>query len=75
MLRFLLKLQCLDNGVVCRLVASEDDLRYFVRGEYDEVSFMNGWRYDLFGQYAQKLAKGELSISYDDIGKRIKVVV
>lgn len=73
MLRFLLKLQCLDNGVVCRLVASEDDLRYFVRGEYDEVSFMNGWRYDLFGQYAQKLAKGELSISYDDIGKRIKI--
>lgn len=74
MLRFLLKIQCLDNSVVTRLVANEDDLRYFIRGDYQKTAIMEGWRYEIFGQYALKLKNGELKISYDSINKRIKLI-
>ena len=65
MLKFLLKLQSSENEIVSRLVATEDDLRYFVRGDFDKTSVMSGWRYEIFGQYAEKLRSGKLSISYD----------
>lgn len=72
MLKFLLKIQSTDNEVVSRLVASEEDLRYFVRGEYEKSAIMRGWRYELFGKYAEKLKNGELSFSYDNVNKRLK---
>lgn len=73
MLKFLLKLQSYDNEIVSRLVASEDDLRHFIREQYEQTSFMQGWRYELFGQYALKLKKGELAFAYDNINKRVKI--
>ena len=73
MLRFLLKLQCMDNDVVCHIVASEEELRRFVRGESDKVLFMHGWRYEIFGQFAEKLKNGELSISYNPTDRKIEV--
>ena len=72
-LKFLLKLQSIDHEVVSRLVASDDDLRYFVRGDYEKTAIMNGWRYEIFGKYAVKLKNGELSISYDNVNKRVKI--
>ena len=73
MLRFLLKLCSNDNDVVTRLVATEEDLRYFVRGENDKTAILTGWRYEIFGQFALKLKKGELSISYDNKNRKIKI--
>lgn len=73
MLKFLLKLQSTDNDVVSKLVASDDDLRYFTRGEYDKSAFMHGWRYDIFGKYAEQLKNGKLSITYDNKNKRVKI--
>ena len=73
MLHFLLKLQCLDNDVVCRLVASEDDLRHFVRKEFEQTAFLSGWRYEIFGKYAEKLCNGELAITYNPQTKKIEI--
>jgi len=73
MLHFLLKLQCLENNVVCRLVASEEDLRYFVRKEFDKTSILNSWRYEIFGKYAEKLCEGELAITYNPQKKKIEI--
>ena len=71
MLRFLLKLLCYEQNIVTRLVATEDDLRDFI---YDEpTGIMQGWRYDIFGQFAEKLKNGELSISYNPTDRKIEV--
>ena len=71
MLRFLLKLLCYEQNIVTRLVATEDDLRDFI---YDEsTGIMQGWRYEIFGQFAEKLKNGELSISYNPTDRKIEV--
>ena len=71
MLRFLLKLLCYEQNVVTRLVATEDDLRYFIYGEPTGIT--QGWRYEIFGQFAEKLKNGELSISYNPNSRKIEV--
>lgn len=71
MLRFLLKLLCYEQNVVTRLVATEDDLRYFIYGE--QTGITQGWRYEIFGQFAEKLKNGELSISYNPTDRKIEV--
>lgn len=70
-LYMLLHIQSQEHNVVAKLVASENDLRYFVRGEDNKTGILHGWRYEIFGQYALKLRSGELSISYNPQKKRI----
>ncbi|MBX2833963.1 MAG: ribonuclease D [Micavibrio sp.] len=60
-LKMLLKVQAAQSGVAAKLIASSDDLENFVNGQ-GAVSFMKGWRYELFGKEAEALNKGELAI-------------
>lgn len=57
MLKLLLRHSCAKLGVVAKLVADSDDLRRFLCGE--EVAFVRGWRYVVFGEAAEKLVSGK----------------
>ncbi len=73
MLRLLLKIKSQENGVSAKLIANDTDLRNIALNQYDKTLAMHGWRYDVFGQFAEKLCNGELAISYDPNNKCINV--
>ena len=63
-LRFLLNAVCEENNVAPLLVASTEELvQYF--SAPDEVRFMKGWRYQIFGQKIKDLMDGKLAFFYD----------
>lgn len=70
LLRVLLKIKCDEAGVAHKLVASKEDLENFVQGK-QEVSFLNGWRHELFGQFAKRLISGTVSIGFDNNNRSI----
>lgn len=70
-LKLLLKIQCAQQGVATKLVASKQDLEDFVINHSGEIPLMKGWRYQVFGQYAMELKKGRLALGYKN-GKIVK---
>jgi len=62
---------CAENyDVAPKLVANQSDINTFV--QTGEAPFLNGWRKKVFGEAAQALQQGKLSIIYDpDLGKPI----
>lgn len=64
LLKLLVKLRCREEDVAPRLVASPKDIEALVRGE--EVHAMHGWRYEIFGKYAEQLKSGKLLLGYRD---------
>jgi len=65
LLKLLLKLKSNQEGVVARLIADDDDLLKFTNNKDKGISFLKGWRYEIFGQDAVALRNGEISISYN----------
>ena len=65
LLKLLLKITAQQQKTVARIIASEDELKSFCQNDNIDVSFMHGWRYEIFGIQAQKLKDGKLSISYN----------
>lgn len=71
-LRFLLNVVCEENGVAPSLVASTEDLtRYLFNPE--EVRFMHGWRYQIFGKKVTDLMAGKIAFFYDPLKKSLVV--
>lgn len=67
LLKVLLKLVAEDQGVAAKVIASGDDLeRIASEGEKADVQALHGWRRDVFGDKALKLARGELAIRFKD---------
>ena len=73
MLKLLLKIKSQEAEVVSKLIANDFDLRYIILNQYDNTLTMQGWRYEIFGKYAEKLCKGEISITYNPKKKCIDV--
>ncbi len=74
LLKLLLKLVSQESGVVAKLIASEEDLKYFATHNNERnQSILKGWRRELFGNQAQALKNGQLSISYDCVKHAIKL--
>lgn len=73
MLRLLLKIKSQENNVSVRLVASDTDLRAIILNQPQNTKVLSGWRYDIFGQAAEHLCKGQLAISYNPKKKCIDV--
>ncbi|MFK7866530.1 MAG: ribonuclease D [Alphaproteobacteria bacterium] len=72
MLRLLLKLVALEHGLAARLITNGDMLDQFSRKNPPaELPILKGWRYDIFGKYAQALKQGELFLGIDQTGKII----
>lgn len=65
-LKLLLKVQCAENDVATKLVASKEDIEALATGNHSDVPAMQGWRYEVFGQHIEALKKGELAIGLKD---------
>ena len=62
LLRVLLKACAARHRVAPRLIADGDDLERIAVEDHPAVAALKGWRYDLFGQYAEQLKRGELAL-------------
>lgn len=71
LLRVLLKAKSESLGVAPRLIASSAELDQIAAGERD-VSALNGWRREAFGDDAMRLCKGEIALSAK--GNEVRVV-
>ena len=65
LLKALLKIKCDEQGVAQKLVAGKEDLEDMVAGKSEEIPALHGWRYQVFGQYAEALLKGKIAIAKD----------
>lgn len=61
LLRALMSHVCEKHGVAPKLLASKADLEGLSLGKETRIS--KGWRYELFGELAQKLLKGQVSLT------------
>jgi ribonuclease D len=66
LLRVLLKLQCEEHNVAQRLVATTADLEAIAAEAEPKVAALKGWRYEVFGQAALALKRGELGLAMRD---------
>lgn len=62
-LKLLLRQRCEDTHLVPRLVADKYELEAIVRGKmpFEQSHISHGWRFEVFGSYAQALLEGKLS--------------
>ena len=61
LLRVLLKAKTEKTGVAAKLIAGSSDLDALASGDHD-VPAMQGWRYEVFGEDAVKLCRGEIAL-------------
>ena len=61
-LKLLLKIIARQENVVARVIARESDLVDFLLKK-PEARIMQDWRYEVFGKRAEKLLRGELSLT------------
>jgi len=61
-LRMLLKVQCAQQGVATKLVASKEDLEILAQKDDADIPALKGWRYQVFGKDALALKNGNLAI-------------
>lgn len=69
LLRVLLKAKTENSGVAAKLIASSSELDAMAAGDYT-VAPLRGWRYEVFGQEAMRLCKGEVGLVAQ--GKSVK---
>ena len=65
LLRVLLKSQSVKHDIAPSVIADLEDLEDIATGDYKHSKAMNGWRYEIFGKYAQKLKEGKLALTAD----------
>ena len=63
MLKMLLRIQSSKHGVAAKLIASSADLERVALDPQADIPAMKGWRYDVFGQEAQKMFSGKLALT------------
>lgn len=61
LLKVLLKLKCQEHNVAARLVSPPDMLNDLLLGE-ENLPFMKGWRYEVFGRDAKRLLEGGITL-------------
>jgi ribonuclease D len=66
LLRVLLKLKCEEHHVAQRLVATAADLEAIAAEAEPDGAALKGWRYEVFGQAALALKRGELGLAVRD---------
>lgn len=71
MLKVLLKYYATQENVASRVIASNADIEAIAQYDKPNVPAMKGWRYDIFGQYAQQLKQGNIAITADKSGIKI----
>lgn len=65
LLKMLLRICSQSEGVVSRLIASDEDLKAFSHFSDKNNPILKGWRLKIFGTQALELRKGNLCIAYN----------
>ncbi len=73
LLRVLLKAKSEETGVASKLIANSAELDRMAAGKRD-VPALTGWRYDVFGQDALRLTKGEVALTAAGAAVRLVTV-
>jgi ribonuclease D len=63
LLKLLLKIRARDINVAPRLLARSDDLDLLAGGQRQQLSILEGWRYEQFGRDALALVEGQLAFT------------
>jgi ribonuclease D len=63
LMRIILQNQSDNHDVASSVIASTEDLVQIALGNYDDTPAMKGWRFDVFGKYAQALKESRLAIT------------
>ena len=71
-LKIMLKIVSLQEGVVARIIVSDEDLKKFAMEYQDEKNpLLKGWRKKLFGNEAVLMREGKISICYNCTEHRV----
>ena len=73
MLKLLLKIKSQETGVIAKLIATDEDIRYIILNQPKHTHTLQGWRYELFGKDALDLCKGKICITYNPKKKCIEI--
>lgn len=63
LLKLLLKIRAKEINVASRLLARSDDLEMLAAGVRDELSILEGWRFEQFGRDAVDLVEGRMAFA------------
>ncbi|MCQ2914971.1 MAG: ribonuclease D [Alphaproteobacteria bacterium] len=74
MLKVLLTIRATQSGVAERLICSPDDLDKYCCFENENSPIMSGWKFEIFGKYAQKMKDGKLGLVYNPSTKQIDLI-
>src|SRR3546814_20205262 len=66
LLKRLLKIRAKEINVASRLLARSDDLEMLAAGVRDELSILEGWRFEQFGRDAVDLVEGRMAFAVQD---------
>ena len=66
LLKLLLKIRAKEAGVAPRLIARSDDLEALAAGVRDNLSILQGWRFEEFGRDAVALVEGRLAFAIEN---------
>lgn len=62
MLKIILKNQSIKHDIAPSVIANADDLKEIALENFDETNVMKGFRYEIFGKFAEKLVKSQLAL-------------
>ncbi|WP_375610456.1 MULTISPECIES: ribonuclease D [unclassified Bartonella] len=67
LLKVLLKIVANENSIAPKIIATSNDLEKIANGGIKKnIPAMNGWRYEIFGQKAEQLLKGQIGFYFHD---------
>ncbi len=72
LLRVLLRLASEEHDVAQRLIATTGDLERIAADDKADVAALKGWRFEVFGEAALALKRGELAIRAN--GRRVELI-
>jgi ribonuclease D len=72
LLKVLLKMKSEAEDVASRLIASSDDLDAIAADDAATVPALSGWRFEVFGEDALRLKRGELALAVK--GREVRLV-
>ena len=73
LLKVLLAAKCEQHHVAPKLVANSEDIDRMAAEDRPDVPAMHGWRFDVFGNDAQALKRGDIALGVD--GRRIRLIL
>lgn len=74
MLKMLLRINCAEEDVAAKLVASSEDLEAIAAEKAPDVATLHGWRFEVFGKDALDLKDGKIALRLEK-GRVKKVAV